>query len=70
MDYLTADVKDALHEEGLAFCQEHSIIHGTFDGEEIVNVDSIREVLGRAQLNPSRYCFMHEVPHIVWNLTQ
>ena len=68
MDYLTAEIKGALIEEGTAFCEGNSITFGTFDGDNIVRADDVRVAMGKDANDPSKYWFMHEIPHVVWAL--
>ena len=68
MCYLNADTKTILEQEGLDFCQEHSIQYGTFAGENIVRSDDVRKALDKGERDSSKFYYMHEVPHVIWAL--
>ena len=58
----------ALYDEGCAFCMLHDIKMDCFDGLRIVQGDAIRKALGFREQDPSKYYYVHEVPHVIWCL--
>lgn len=66
MSYLTKEIQAALEAEGKAFCTKHSLVQGTHDSETIVKINDIRAALQEPEGDPTQYCKLHEVPHVVW----
>jgi len=70
MDYLTDGIQAALEAEGKAFCTKHSLVQGTHGSEKIVKINDIRAALQEPEGDPTQYCKLHEVPHVVWIITE
>ena len=58
----------ACYDEGKAFCDLNGIPYATFDGELICRVDDVRKAVGKPERDPSKFCCVHEVPHLLWAL--